>query len=115
MQGDGAAIVVSGIAILFSGVTPNKGPHGMTPSGKVQGACTISGHTDKSASCHWLAVRSVAPGDAGSSLSQNGSPGYVQVTSDATMSRSKAATPQSDPAPGFIPPGEPGLQPHSSR
>jgi len=71
LAGDGAAIVVSGIAILFSGVTPNKGQHGMTPSGK--------------------------------------------VTSDATMSRSKAATPQSDPAPGFIPPGEPGLQPHHSK
>jgi hypothetical protein len=39
MQGDGAAIVVSGIAILFSGVTPNKGQHGMTPSGKVQRSC----------------------------------------------------------------------------
>ena len=42
-------------------------------------------------------------------------PGCVQVTTDATMSRSKAAIPQSDPTPGFIPPGEPGLQPNHGK
>lgn len=70
-----------------------------------------TGRADTSASHRWLLARGVAAGEAGL-VNYHDSPGFVQVTSDATMSRSKAARPQSDPAPGFIPPGEPGLQPN---